>query len=159
MNSPQPSSSERGAAAIEFALSVLILFALIFGCIGVIMGFYTYEVVNQYARDATRYAMVHGNGCKKATDGSSCTIDPANANSALKTFLNHQILPGINGNNLVVNTTYAHGPGETSCSATSCNGAGDQVTVQVTYPYLYHVPFIPQRLINMVSTSTMVISQ
>ena len=162
-----PPPSERGSIAIEFALSVIILAILIFGTIGVAMGFYTYEVVNEYARDASRYAMVHGAGCiiqSGVNAGNSCAIGPATtptANTVLMTYLNHQIYPGINGPTLQVTTTYAHGPGATICNAplTGCNGTGDQVTVSVTYQYLYNIPFVPARFINMNGTSTMVISQ
>ena len=145
---------------IEFAVSGIVLFALIFGCIVFSMGFYTYSVVNGYARDASRYAMVHGIGCTIPPGGSSCSIGTGStANTALKTFLNQEIFPGINGNNLAVTTTYAHGPGAASCNANACNGAGDQVTVNVSYPYLYAVPFVPSSSFTMRATSTMVISQ
>ena len=162
---PHPHPSEHGAVAIEFALSVIILVMLVFGCIGITMGFFTYEVINQYARDASRYAIVHGNGCSHQVNGvaTSCAIGPGTtptANAALKTFLNNQIYPGINGNNLTVNTTYAPGPGAASCNNPGvCNGAGDQVTVQVTYPYLYNIPFVPRNSFTMNGSSTMVISQ
>jgi Flp pilus assembly protein TadG len=158
------SHSEHGAAAIEFAISAVVLFMLIFGCIGVCVAFYTYEVINQYARDASRYAIVHGNGCVIETAGkvgTSCSIGTgATANSALKSYLNHQVFPGINGNNLILGTTYAHGPAATSCNVQpGCNGAGDQVTVVVSYAYLYALPFVPQRNFTMYGRSTMVISQ
>ncbi len=121
------------------------------------MALYTYEVVNEYARDASRYAIVHGTGCIKS-DGSSCSIDSA-PNTALKTYLNNQIFPGINGGNLTVTTTYGPPPGLTSCLGASCNSAGNQVTVNVAYPYLYRIPFVPQRSFTMHGTSTMIISQ
>jgi Flp pilus assembly protein TadG len=161
--------SEHGAAVIEFLASVIVLFTLIFGCIAVAMAFYTYEVINEYARDASRYAMVHGSGCNSPINGVCSIATSCNgmngayvctsANSALKTYLNYEIFPGINGNNLQVTTTYAHAPGVTTCNAANCNGAGDQVTVQVSYPYLYAVPFIPQNSFLMNARSTMVISQ
>ena len=158
-----PYSSESGAAAVEFAISSLVLFMLVFGSIGVSMAFYTYEVINEYARDATRYAIVHGNGCVKA-DGTTCNIGTgggpnAQASRALKTYLNHQIFPGINGPNLSITTLYGPGPGTTICSVNNCNGAGDQVNVTVSYPYLYNLPFVPQRSFTMHGSSTMVISQ
>lgn len=163
MNRPaNPASpSEHGAAVIEFLASVIVLVTLIFGCIAVAMAFYTYEVINGYARDASRYAMVHGASCLEAAHGgASCSINNASgANTALKTYLNHEIFPGINGTQLQVIATYTHGPGVTACNATDCNGPGDQVTVQVSYPYLYAIPFIPQRAFIMYARSTMVISQ
>lgn len=159
ISSQFPRSSERGAAAIEFALSAIVLFVLIFGCIAVAMGFYSYEVANQYARDASRYAIVHGNGCK-TSGGASCNIGTgAAAGTVLATYLNNQIYPGINGNHLSVAANYALGPGETTCSVPACNGPGDQVAVTVSYQYLYAVPFIPSNALTMKATSTMVISQ
>lgn len=158
-----PHPSEEGSAMLEFAFSVIILFTLIFGCIGLAMAFYSYEVVNQYARDAARYAMVHGNGCTAQPSGTSCSISTGTtANAALKTYLNNQIYPGINGANLTVTTAYAKAPGAGQCStspSTTCNGSGDQVTVTVTYPYLYDIPFIRSRSMTMRATSTMIISQ
>lgn len=171
MNRPAtpPQASEHGAAVIEFLASVIVLVTLVFGCVAVAMAFYTYEVINEYARDASRYAMVHGNGCN-IPGGSSCSIATSctnangtylctGANSALKTWLNHEIFPGINGNHLSIMTSYTHAPGATTCNGPDCNGAGDQVTVQVSYPYLYAVPFVPQRSFTMFARSTMVISQ
>lgn len=153
--------SEHGAAVIEFLASVIVLITLIFGCVAVSMAFYTYEVINEYARDASRYAIVHGTDCiEAARSGLSCSIGTGlAANSKLKNYINHEIFPGINGGHLNISATYAHGPGATSCNATDCNGAGDQVTVQVSYPYLYVVPFVPQRTFTMNARSTMVISQ
>lgn len=144
---------------IEFLISVIVLITLIFGCIAVAMAFYSYEVLNEYARDASRYAMVHGNACNSPINGNCSIGTGTNANSALKTYLNNQIFPGINGNNLVVTTTYTHAPGLTGCYATNCNGPGDQVTVAISYAYLYVIPFIPQRSFTMHANSTMIISQ
>lgn len=154
---------------IEFAISTIVLVVLLFGCIGVAMAYYTFEVINQYARDASRYAIVHGNGCNSPINGNcsiatSCTASGSgftctDANTALLSYLNGQILPGIFGSNLAVNATYGPAPGLTTCLTTNCNGAGDQVTVDVSYQYLYNIPFIPQRLITMHGTSTMIISQ
>ena len=166
MTPPLPHSHdpERGAVAIEFALSVIILITIVFGCIGVVMGFYTYEVINQYARDASRYAIVHGSGCiiqAGPNNGQSCNLN-LNGNAAagnfLKTnYLNNQIYPGINGNNLQVQVNYGPAPGAGPCG--NCDGAGDQVSVSIAYPFLYNIPFVPQRFITMHGTSTMVISQ
>lgn len=164
---PQPHDSERGSAILEFAFSAIVLFMLIFGVSAMAMAFYTYEVLNEYARDASRYAMVHGANCiietAGVTNGNSCSIGTGStANAALKTYLNNQIFPGINGNNLVITTTYAEAPGAGQCTtypSTTCNGSGDQVTVKVAYSYLYAIPFVPQQTFTMHASSTMVISQ
>jgi Flp pilus assembly protein TadG len=165
-------SGERGSAILEFALSAIVLFTLLFGTITLAMAAYTYEVVNQYARDASRYAIVHGNGCSyvSGTTPTSCSIATGcsasgssfvctGANSALKTYLNNEIYPGINGNTIAVATTYGKAPSASQCSVTDCNGSGDQVAVTVSYNFLYAIPFIPQRSFTMHASSTMVISQ
>jgi len=160
---PHHHPEERGSATVEFAFSAIVLFILLFGCIGATMAFYTYEVVNEYARDASRYAMVRGKNCLLADGTTSCSIGTgATANTALKNYLNNQIYPGINGANLTVTATYAKAPGAGQCTtspSTNCNGSGDQVTVQVAYPFLYAIPFIPQRNFTMNGYSTMIISQ
>ena len=109
---PHLHPSERGAIAIEFATLRHHPRDPRLGCIGVAMGFYTYEVVNEYARDASRYAMVHGNGCSIPPGTTSCSIGTGGAAQLphLKTYLNNQIFPGINGKNLKVTTSYARAP-------------------------------------------------
>jgi hypothetical protein len=151
---------------IEFAVSAVVLFTLIFGCVGLAMALFTTEVVNQYARDASRYAIVHGSGCSYLVSGAatSCSIGTgggsgAPASIALKSYLNNEIFPGINGANLSVRTTYGPPPGLASCLGAGCNSAGNQVTVDVSYPFLYNIPFIPSRLITIHGSSTMIISQ
>lgn len=168
--------SERGSVMLEFALSAIILFTLILGVIGLSMGVYTYEAVNQYARDASRYAIVHGNGCSYSTTtggvttSHSCSIATTcaasgssyictDANTALKTYLNNEIYPGINGNSLAITNLYSKAPGASQCTVTDCNGSGDQVTVTVSYPYLYAIPFLRSRSFTMHASSTMIISQ
>lgn len=150
---------EQGIATVEFAVSAIVLFTFIFGCIALAMAFYTNEVLNEYARDASRYAMVHGNGCNSPINGACSIGTGASANSALKSYLNNEIFPGINGGSLIVSTTYTYAPGHSGCTIPACNGAGDQVTVQVSYPYLYNIPFVPQRSFTMNATSTMLIAQ
>lgn len=160
---PCSHTPEQGVGSVEFAFSAIVVFTLLFGVIGLAMAFYSYEVVNEYARDASRYAIVHGAACIAQPSGSSCSIGTGStANTALKTYLNNQIYPGINGANLTITTTYAMAPGATQCTtypSTTCNGPGDQVTVSVAYPYLYALPFIPQRSFTMHASSTMIISQ
>jgi hypothetical protein len=166
---------------LEFALTAVVVFTLIFGVMYLALALYTYEVLNQYARDASRYAIVHGNGCVKATDGSPCTIGTAgdsgpggnastttgNAGYALYQYLTgssnypgSESYPGISAGHLEVVAAYAKSAGEGACSVTTnCNGSGDQVTVTVSYPYLYAIPFIRSRSFTMNAVSVMTISQ
>lgn len=169
--------SERGSAMVEFALTAIVVFTLIFGVMVMALGLYTYEVVNQYARDASRYAIVHGNGCSYNTTSGGvvtshdCSIGTAGdsgyggtttgtAGYALYQYLGNENYPGINTSNLDVVAAYAKSPGEGACSVTTnCNGSGDQVTVTVSYKYLYAIPFIRSRSFTMSAVSVMAISQ
>lgn len=159
---------------LEFALTAIIVFTLIFGTMLLALALYSYEVVNQYARDASRYAIVHGNGCVKATDGTPCTLGTSGDSGAggaagaageagyqLYLYLSGgEAYPGINLRKLDVSAVYGLSPSEpTQCNVPACNSSGDQVAVTVSYPYLYAIPFIRSRSFTMSATSTMTISQ
>lgn len=152
---------ERGSALVEFALTISILMTLLVGCMEACMAFYCYHTVNEYARIAARYAEVHGSTCK-LVDGTSCYMgdnQPDGTNTALFNVLQNAGLLGVSTSNLLVKPTYSKVPSATQCANTNCNGAGDQVTVTVTYTFPYVIPFIPKKNLNMVSSSTMTISQ
>lgn len=56
--SPRRSSNEGGAAAVEFALISIVLFAIIFGIITFGLFFSRYEVYQSAAREGARFAAV-----------------------------------------------------------------------------------------------------
>jgi Flp pilus assembly protein TadG len=146
---------DEGSSIIEFALVAAIVVELMFGVMQLCLAFYSYEVINEYARAGARYAMVHGSSCL-LPNGSSCYND---TNAALQTVVQNINFPGINASNIVVTATNTFAPGRTSCLTASCKGTGDQITVNVAYTYKLSIPFIPATSWTMSSTSTMIISQ
>lgn len=141
---------------MEFALTFIVVMGLLFGVMQICLAFYTYQVVNEYAREGTRYAIVHGSNCFLANGTTSCYND---TNAELQTVVQNYGYPGITASNVVVTAAYNPAPGQTACLTTGCKGTGDQVTVTVTYPYTLSVPFIPSKTWTMSSSSTMIISQ
>jgi Flp pilus assembly protein TadG len=154
---------ELGAALIEFALSISILMTLLIGCMEACLAFYSYHAANEYARLAARYAEVHGSTCLLADGTTSCYMGDNNAdgtNTTLTNYLKNAGLLGVSTSNITVKPTFTYVPGRSAClNQPNCNGAGDQVTVTVTYLFPYRIPILPARTLNMVSTSTMTISQ
>lgn len=148
--------SEEGSSIFEFALTFIVVMGLIFGIMQLCLAFYTYQVVNEYAREGARYAIVHGSNCFLANGTTSCHND---SNAQLQTVVQNYGYPGITASNVSVTATNTFAPGQTACLTASCQGTGDQITVTVTYPYTLSVPFIPSKIWTMSSSSTMIISQ
>lgn len=157
-------SPERGSALIEFAVSLIVVITLILGCMETCIALYCFQVVTEYARLAARYAMVHGSTCTYTVNGAltSCFIGPNNpdgTNTALFTYLQSASLLGVSPSNLQVRPVFSPAPGASACVSAGCTGAGDLVTVTVTYLFPYSVPFVPGQTLSMSSRSATVISQ
>jgi Flp pilus assembly protein TadG len=151
-----PACDEQGSSIVEFALTFIVVMGLLFGVMQLCLAFYTYQVINEYAREGARYAIVHGSNCFLANGTTSCYND---SNAELQTVVQNYGYPGITASNVNVTKTNTFAPGQTACLTAGCQGTGDQITVTVTYPYTLSVPFIPSKTWTMSSTSTMIISQ
>jgi Flp pilus assembly protein TadG len=139
-----PARSEEGAALVEFALTVPILFTFFFGLIEVSMALYMHQVLSECAREGSRYAMVHGATCVDGS-GNSCTKTAAQVND----YVAGLTWPNIGGAPMVVSTTFPDGN----------QSQGSRVQVYVTYAFPYRVPFIPPTTLNMASKSVTYIVQ
>lgn len=143
---------EQGAALVETAFSMIILLTIVFGIMKMCMALYTYHFVSDAAREGARFAIVRGASC--AAPGYECNATAAQ----IQTYVQYLGYPGIDPSAMKVNTTWSAYPSG-SCVAVGCNGAGDMVTVTVTYKFPLSIPFVPSRILNMSSTSAMIISQ
>jgi Flp pilus assembly protein TadG len=145
--------AEAGSSIVEFALASIILFALVFGVMAICFALYSYNVVSEAAREATRYAIVRGSACKTL---SNCNIDQ----TGLQTYIRGIAFPGISPLSLTVAAS-ATTPAGTTCTGTltPCNVPGNPVQVTVTYTFPLGIPFMPSRTLTMSSTSQMIISQ
>ncbi len=145
---------ERGSTIVEFAVGASVLLMVVFGIILMALALYTYNVVSESAREATRYAVVRGSAC--TSFGTACPATAAN----IQTYVQSIGFPGINANNLTATTAWSVYPAGGTCTpSASCNNPGNQVQVTVSYPFLLAIPFVPRRTLSMSSTSEMVISQ
>ncbi len=161
---------EAGAALVEAALSITILFTLLFGIMGVAMAAYSYHYLANAAHQATRYAIVRGGSWSTSCDGTGkagtgygsdmCTASYQD----IQNFVATRGFPGINITTGDVCVEY-FGAVQTTAS-TTCpgnnsgpNSAGDIVQVTITYPFTFTVPILGSYTYNMESTSQMVIAQ
>jgi Flp pilus assembly protein TadG len=140
-------SSERGASMVESSLVSLVTLLLVFGIMELSELMYAYHAVANGARLGTRWAIVRGAGCLDA----SC---PATQTS-ITTYIKSQ-LPLLKTSQVTVSATWHN---TSTCRIASQNGTGCTVTVAVTYPFSFDLPWIWNHSISLTSSSTMVISE
>lgn len=140
---------EAGTSIVEFAMSLTVLFMMVFGVMAICLALYTYNVVAESARAACRYAIVRGSACNSFSD---CNVTGAQ----LQTYIRGLGFPGINPSSLSVNPDCST---ITDCWPNGNKNPGNPVKVTVNYQFLLSIPFVPQQTLSMSSTSEMVISQ
>lgn len=140
-------SASRGQVLAEFAVASLAALMLLLGIIDVGRALYTYHLVSNGARLASRYAIV--NGTASCAGGSQ---DP------LQTYVTGQSW-GITASQMTVTTTCPGG--NTGCNDTIAryNSPGCLVSVSVVYSFHFLTPLVSLLTIPMTSRSQMVISQ
>lgn len=142
--------SQRGTTTVEFAISALVMLAVLFGIMECSLLVYSYHTVSNAARQGSRWAMVRGSDCVAPT----C---PANADS-VKSYVLTQV-PLLDTGNVSVTTTWSSSNDCTVSSSSGPAGPGCVVAVQVSYPFQLQLPFIPITAITLSSTSQMVMSE
>jgi Flp pilus assembly protein TadG len=154
-------NNETGSELVEFALSICIVLACMFGILYVSLALYTDHFVANAAKEGARYAMVRGSSWGGAacttTSTFSCTATSANVNSYVKSTLT----PGLADSDLSVSTSW---PGTTPSGATCDTTNGDNspycvVEVKVSYSFASSLPFIPQKTLAFSSTSIVPITE
>jgi Flp pilus assembly protein TadG len=151
---------EEGSALVEFALVLILALTFLFGIMDFSRFLYTYHFLSEVAREGTRYAMVRGSSWGSTACASTITFS-CNATAAnVISYVQGLTPPGITASSLTVLPTW---PGTLAGAATACtNGAhspGCLVQVQVSYPYKFLFPFLPQSTWTIASTSQVVILQ
>lgn len=155
--------SEQGVALVESAISIGVMLSALVGVVVTMMALYSYHFVADAAREASRYAMVRGStSCSNTPALTNCNATPAE----IQAWVRNLGYPGLNKNNLTVTTkwlsrTSSGSPPTTSWAACSvpCKAPGNMVQVIVTYAYPFNIPFWNNSLLDVTSTSEMVISQ
>lgn len=150
---PGTENRERGAAAVEFAICLVVLLTVLFGIMDFSRALYAYHFISNAAREATRYAIVRGSACNAIVPDCQAT------NSSIQTYVQTTLAAPSAGlitpNNITATTTW------TKCTTcTNSNDPGSTVQVQLTYPFLFILPYLLGYTgIIMQSTSQMVIAQ
>lgn len=154
-------SEDLGVNLVEFALSVGIVLAALFGVLYFSMALYADHFVANAAKDATRYAMVRGsswNGTTCATTSSfSCTATSTDVTN----YVESMIAPGLTTSNLTVNTSWpGTDPTGDACDTTNGNDSPYcAVSVSVSYSFSWPLPFLPQNTLALTSNSTVAITE
>jgi Flp pilus assembly protein TadG len=143
---------EDGQTLIEMAVSLPILFALIFCFMELCLAFYTYDMISEAAREGAQYAMVRGSNCTTNNSGASvpCTVTSTQVN----TYVKNLSWPNIAGGTLTPATTYIQ-----VAPNLAGNYAGNYVNVTVTYVFPMKMPLVPTKSWTLTSSSQMYIIQ
>lgn len=141
-NSCRRLGSEAGGTLVETAISLSLLFLLIFGILEGSLAIYSYHYLSNAARQGARYAIVRGSdwsaNCTDFTDSGCIATD-----TQISDYVKNLGFPGIDSSKIQVTVKCATIT-ETSTSATvgafgaygsSCNAATDLVQVTVSYPF------------------------
>jgi Flp pilus assembly protein TadG len=137
-------AEENGQSMVEFAVTLPVLFTLIFCFMEMCLAFYTHNMISELAREGTRYAMVRGSSCLTSAS-SSCQATASQVN----TFVSGIGFPNLGGGTMTVAASYPDG-----------NAAiGSRVQVLITYVFPITMPFVPTNSISMSSTSVTTIVQ
>jgi Flp pilus assembly protein TadG len=131
MNSTRRSrGGSRGQTYAEFMMVVLPMLSLMFGIISFGMVIYTYSFLSNAARDAVRYAIVHG----------SKSTSPATSDS-IRTFVRNEA-KGLQRSSITVSSCWNPQAPPNQCPGPTGNNApGKVVKVQVSYNYHPFYPF------------------
>jgi Flp pilus assembly protein TadG len=140
---------EDGSALIETAVSLPVLFAVLFCFMELCLVFYSYDMISESAQEGTRYAMLLSSTCTNSS-GASCTATAAQVN----TYVSGLGWANLAGGTMTVNTTY-----KTPAGGVGTNIVSDFVVVQITYVFPITMAFVPKNSITLKSTSQMTIVQ
>ena len=126
------------------ALTLPVLFTLMFCFMQMCLAFYTVDMISEDAREGTRYAMYRGASCP-TTANPTCEVTSSQVNS----YVSGLGWPNLAGGTLTVTTTYPNGN----------EAVGSTVQVKVSYTMPITMPFVPKNSMAFSSTSVMPILQ
>lgn len=151
---------EQGSGLVEFAVSALVFLTVVFGVMDFSRAIYIDLFLANTAREAARYASVHGaswgSSCSSSTS-MSCSATAANVTAYAQSLASAGIKPA----SLSVSTVWPGTKGNGSdCSAQNVNNSvGCVVAVTTTYPLTFISPLLPHTTYTLTSTSKATIAQ
>jgi Flp pilus assembly protein TadG len=135
---------ERGSTLIEMAVTLPLLFTLLFCFMAMCLAFYSHDMISEAAREGTRYAMLHGASCPTSAS-PTCEATATQVNS----YVTGLGWPNLGGGTMTVATTYPNGN----------EAVGSLVQVKITYVFAIRMAFVPANSLTMTSTSEAYIVQ
>jgi Flp pilus assembly protein TadG len=119
---------QRGAALIELAVSVLVLFFVVFWTWELVMAVYTYAVLSDAAKEGVRYAIVHGIDVGTGNcSGPGCTdASGTNVANVVRDYAQYALH---DMSAMTVTVNYPE-------TAVTYSQSGGLVTVNVSYTYV-----------------------
>jgi Flp pilus assembly protein TadG len=143
---------EDGQTLIEMAITLPIMFALIFCFMELCLVFYTYDMISESAREGAQYAMLRSTDC--VTNNAGVSVPGTATSTQVNTYVSHLGWPNIAGGTITPATTYV----QVSPNAAG-NIPGNYVNVAVTYVFPIKMPFVSKNSITLNSSSQMYIIQ
>ena len=135
---------EDGSTLIEMAVTLPLMFTLLFCFMEMCLAFYSRDMISECAREGTRYAMLHGASCPTSAS-PTCEATATQVNS----YVTGLGWPNLGNGTMTVATTYPSGN----------EAVGSLVQVQVTYVFAITMAFVPKNSLTMTSTSKAYILQ
>jgi Flp pilus assembly protein TadG len=138
----------RGQALAEFALVAPLFFLLLFAIIDFGRYVYYVQVLNNAAREGTRYAIVHG---ERSLNPAGPAADDPDVTGVVRASA-----VGVIGDaaTLVIHSSWE----QSNPLDPPRNGRGDKVAVTVTYQFRSVIPVVPIPPIQVQGASTLVIN-
>ncbi len=139
---------ERGSTLPEMVIVMTVLLALMFGIIDFGRAMYTYSFVAQLARQGARWAIVRGSNCS--------LLDHCNAQQSDVITYVQSLNYGAAVSSSIGGTAVWGGAASTCITS---HAPGCIVTVTVTYPFKFFLPWVlPGNVWYLSSASQMVVS-
>ena len=127
--------SQRGQAAVEFALTITVLVFLLVGMLELTMFVYTYSVLADAAKEGVRYAIVHGasannssgplGSTKTSTSWAACSTLDSGTDAVVSTVQTYAALSLHSTSAMKISVCYPD----------QSNNPGNAVQVSVSYLY------------------------
>ena len=130
---------ERGAVLVEFAIVAMVYFLFIFGTMDFGRMIFDFNIVSTAARDGVRWASVRGASSDHPQVGGATQAD-------VQAYVISRSLGLLTAPDVTVTWIPTNDPGAI-------------VQVQTQYNFTSVVPFLPQSVTNLQSTTTMTISR
>lgn len=151
--------SEQGSVLVELAISILLLLTFLLGMMEACLAVYADHFLANAAREATRYAAVRGSSWN-TTCANATAINCSATSGSVSSYVLSLTPAGINTTKLVIATSWpgidATGAG---CSTGPTNVPGCVVSVRVSYPFTFSLPYVNASVYTLSSTSKVTIAQ